>query len=47
VPQEAIETVIGGKMPAPQMAVKDYATSKGETFSALKARLQAEVDKHK
>jgi hypothetical protein len=47
VPQEAIESILGEKMPAQQILVKDYATSKGETFSALKGKLQGEVDKHK
>lgn len=47
VPQEAIEAVLGAEMPASQMLVKDYASSKGIAFSEIKDKLQAEVDKYK
>lgn len=47
VSQEVVETVLGEKMPASQMLVKDYASSKGIAFSELKGKLQTEVDKHK
>lgn len=47
VPQETIEAILGEPLPAPQLLVKDYASSKGITFSELKGKLQAEVDRYK
>jgi hypothetical protein len=47
VPQATIETILGEKLPATQVLVKDYASSKGITFSELKAKLQTEVDQYK
>ena len=47
VPQEAIEKIIGGDIPAPALVIKDYVTEKGEAFSTIKTSLQAEVDKTK
>jgi hypothetical protein len=47
VRQDAIEKVIGEKMPAPSTVIKNYASSKGLEFSTLKTPLQAEVDKSK
>jgi hypothetical protein len=44
VSQAAIEQALGEKMPPPATVIKDYATSKGEEFSALKTTLQALVD---
>lgn len=47
VTKKTIETVIGAKMPAPQLLIKDYSSSKDIAFSELKSKLQAEVDKQK
>jgi hypothetical protein len=47
VPQPVIESIIGGSLPAPSVAVKDYLTSKGLEFSSVKSLLQTEVDKTK
>jgi hypothetical protein len=47
VPKEAIQQIIGGDLPAPSTAIKDYVTGKGLEFSSIKAALQAEVDKTK
>jgi hypothetical protein len=47
VPTEAIQQIIGGDLPAPSTAIKDYVTGKGLEFSSIKAALQAEVDKTK
>jgi hypothetical protein len=45
VPEEAIQQIIGGDLPAPSTVIKDYVTGKGLEFSSIKAVLQAEVDK--
>lgn len=42
--QAAIEQVLGEAMPNPQTAIKDYSTAKGQPFSELKDRLQAELE---
>jgi hypothetical protein len=47
VPQATIESIVGGTMPGPASAVKDYITQKGLEFMTYKQSLQAEVDKHK
>lgn len=44
VPQERIEAVLGGPMPAPGVVVKDYVTAQGKEFAAVRDALQAEVD---
>jgi hypothetical protein len=45
VPQEAIQKVIGGDIPAASVVVKDFITEKGMEFPTIKAQLQAEVEK--
>jgi len=47
VPVEAIRQVIGGDLPAPTTVIKDFVTQKNMDFPAIKAALQAEVDKTK
>lgn len=47
VPQAAIESVLGGPMPAASSIAKDYFVAKGLEFSAYKLALQKEVDKIK
>jgi hypothetical protein len=47
VPEEAIQQIIGGKLPALSTVIKDYITGKGLEFSSMKAALQVEVDKTK
>lgn len=47
VPQPAIEELIGGPMPDPAMTLKDYVSTNGLDFEALKPDLQAKVDKVK
>lgn len=47
VPQPVIEQIIGAAMPAPAMALKDYASANGLDFESIKTALQAEVDKLK
>jgi len=44
VPQEAIESILGGLMPNPLTTIKDYCTTNGLEFSSIKAALQVEVD---
>ncbi len=44
VPQERIEAVLGGPMPAPGVVIKDYVTAQGKEFAAVRDALQAEVD---
>jgi len=44
VPQERIEAVLGGPIPAPGVVIKDYVTAQGKEFSAVRDALQAEVD---
>lgn len=43
VPQAAIESIIGGPMPAPDVVVKDFCAEKGLTFSSIKPELQAAI----
>ncbi len=43
----AIEQVIGGRLPAASMSVKDYVTGQGLEFSTIKTALQAAVDQAK
>lgn len=47
VPREAIETIIGGPLPAPSVTPKDYCLQNGLNFEEIKPKLQAEVDKLK
>ena len=47
VPEEAIQQIIGGELPALSTVIKDYVAGKGLEFSSIKAALQAEVDKIK
>jgi hypothetical protein len=47
VPEDAIQQVIGGVLPAPTTVVKDFVTQNGMDFPTIKAVLQAEVDKTK
>jgi hypothetical protein len=44
VPQERIEAVLGGPMPAPGVVIKDYVTAQGKEFATVRDALQAEVD---
>jgi hypothetical protein len=44
VPQERIEAVLGGPMPAPGVVIKDYVTAQGKEYSTVRDALQAEVD---
>jgi hypothetical protein len=46
VSEETVEAILGEDMPASQILIKDYASSKGIAFPELKGKLQAEVDKH-
>ncbi len=45
VPQSAIESILGGSLPAPATIIKDHLAAQGLEFSSLKGALQAEVDK--
>jgi hypothetical protein len=45
VPEETIQGIIGGDLPALGTKVKDYVTQQGIQFSTIKTALQAEVDK--
>jgi len=45
VPQSAIESILGGSIPAPTTIIKDHLSAQGLEFSTLKGDLQAEVDK--
>jgi len=47
VTQESIEGILGGPMPAPGTAIKDYLSLKGLEFSTLKGQFQAEIDRVK
>ena len=47
VPEEAIQQIIGGELPALSTVIKDYVVGKGLEFSTIKAALQVEVDKTK
>jgi len=44
VPEEGIEAIIGEKLPATGMTIRDFATQKGLDFGDIKASLQAKVD---
>ena len=44
VPQERIEAVLGGPMPAPGVVIKDYVTAQGKEYATVREVLQAEVD---
>ncbi len=44
VPQERIEAVLGGPMPAPGVVIKDYVTAQGQEYATVRDALQAEVD---
>jgi hypothetical protein len=44
VPQERIEAVLGGPMPAAATVIRDYATAQGIEFATLRDALQAEID---
>ena len=39
ITREQIETVLGGEMPAANMAIRDYCTQQGVSFSEIKAAL--------
>jgi len=45
VPEDALQQIIGGDLPAPSAVNKDYVTQKNLEFSPIKTALQAEVDK--
>ena len=47
VPEEAIQQIIGGELPALSTVIKDYVVGKGLEFSSIKTALQTEVDKTK
>ncbi len=44
VPQETIEEILGGPMPATGTLVKDYVTSQGLSFSEVRTQLQEAMD---
>ena len=44
VPEEEIEAVIGGELPATGMTIRDFAIQKGLDFGHIKEQLQANVD---
>ncbi|GAB6173040.1 hypothetical protein JCM15765_25180 [Paradesulfitobacterium aromaticivorans] len=46
VPQDKIEEIIKGKIPAAGMAVRDYCSQNGIEFSSIKTALQEEIDKN-
>ena len=45
VPQETIESILGGPMPNPLTKVKDYCLEVGLSFEEVKLAIQAEIDK--
>jgi hypothetical protein len=45
VPQETIETIIGGPMPNLLTKVKDYCVEQGLNFEEIRPAIQAEIDK--
>jgi len=45
VPQEVIESILGGPMPNPLTKVKDYCFEVGLNFEEVKFAIQAEIDK--
>ncbi len=44
VPEEEIEAIIGEKLPATGMTIRDFANQKGIEFSTIKAALLVKVD---
>jgi len=44
LPREEIEAVIGEKLPATGMTIRDFASQKGLEFSTIKAALQAKIN---
>ncbi len=47
VPEETIQQIIGGDLPALSTVIKDYVTGQGLEFSSIKTALQAEIDQLK
>jgi len=45
VPQETIESILGGPMPNPLTKVKDHCFEAGLSFEEIKLDLQIEIDK--
>ena len=45
VPQETIESILGGPMPNPLTKVKDHCIEVGLNFEEIKPAIQAEIDK--
>ena len=45
VPQETIESILGGPIPNPLTKVKDYCLEVGLSFEEVKLAIQAEIDK--
>ena len=44
IPEEEIEAIIGGELPATGMTIRDFAIQEGLDFDHIKAPLQAKVD---
>ena len=44
IPEKEIEAIIGEKLPATGMTIRDWAVQKGLDFSPIKEALQAKVD---
>ena len=44
IPEEEIEVIIGDKIPATGMTIRDFAIQKGLDFGPIKAALQVKVD---
>ncbi|MDY7019366.1 MAG: hypothetical protein SU899_04785 [Chloroflexota bacterium] len=44
LPREEIEAVIGEKLPATDMTIRDWVAQKGLDFGSIKEALQAKVD---
>jgi len=44
IPEEEIEVIIGEKLPATVMTIRDFASQKGLDFGHIKAPLQAKLD---
>jgi len=45
VPKEAVEEIIGGKLPTTGTVIRDYCQQKGLEFSTVKTQLQTKVPK--
>jgi hypothetical protein len=45
VPQETLESILGGPLPNPLTTIKDYCTEKGLSFEEIKSAIQAEIDR--